>query len=95
MIVTITQQMPLQVRDYTDKSGIPQHFRTVGLLLRSGFDTFYAEAVQEQADTLSQYPVKPNAFYKVQLTATGRNFVDAKGVKRWQTELRVNKLTLM
>lgn len=94
-IVTIQQQLPLQQRDYIDKAGQPQQFKVVGFILKSGFDTFFAEAVQEQAETFANYPTQPNTFYKAQLTASARNFVDAKGLTRWQTELRITKLVPM
>lgn len=96
IICTISQQLPLTTREYNDKNtGQLATFRTVGLILRSGFDMFYAEAVQELADNLQQYPLDPKAYYKAELQAVARNFTDAQGRTRWTSELRVLKIVLL
>lgn len=93
VICTISQQLPLTTREYKDRNtGALSTFRTVGLILHSGFDSYFAEAIQELADNLQQYPLDPKAYYKADLQAVARSFTDAKGLTRWTSELRVLRI---
>lgn len=96
LICTISQQQPLATREYQDRNtGAQATFRTVGLILRSGFDSYYVEAIQELADNLQQYPLDPKSYYKAELQAVARSFTDAKGLTRWTSEFRLMRIVLL
>lgn len=96
IICSISQQLPLTTREYQDRNtGAQATFRTVGLILHSGFDSYFAEAIQELADNLQQYPLDPKALYKAELNASARSFTDAQGRTRWTSELRVLRIVML
>lgn len=92
LICKVLKQHEISVRDYTDTSGQPKQFKSIPLLLQSGSSTIYAEAVQEYADYLRDYPTNPAHVYTATLTMNGRSYTDSNGKERYQTDIRVTSL---
>lgn len=93
IICRVIWQSDLKVRPYEDKVTHEQRqFKTVAVRLQCGADTIHAEAVQDQAEYLQQYPLSAGVYYVAYLSVTARSFIDAQGAERWQTEFRLQRI---
>lgn len=89
--VYIQQQLPLQERSYTDRNGQNQVFASRGFVLSDGIDTFYAEAIGDYARSLPQLDTQTT--HRVQTQLAARDFRDKDGNIRYQTEVRIIKIS--
>lgn len=93
LLCRVLQQGQIKSREYTDKmTNQPAQFKTLPVWLQCSGSTFWAELVQEQATYYEQYPLDPDRLYQVDVTMTGRTYVDAQGQERQQTDIRLNRL---
>ena len=88
--VTIVEQLPLQERSYTDRSGQPQVFASRGFVLADGIDTFYAEMTGDKARTCQE--LDKNHLHRVQCQLVARTYTDQQGALRHATEVRIINL---
>ena len=90
-LVMIKEQFPVQERSYEDRNGQMQVFASKGFVLTDGVDTFYAEAVGDYARGLQALPT--DVYHTVQCQMAARDFKDKNGVVRYQTEIRIIKIS--
>lgn len=64
IICRITEQHPLETKEYADRDGALQTVKTVKMDLQSASATFQAEAVGPLAERLSAHPLDPNYYYQ-------------------------------
>lgn len=92
ILCQVVEQHDLQARQYEDASHQQKTFKSVGVVLRSGSETLYVEAVQEYAEYLKEYPLNPQTLYRAYIQANARSYIDAVGKTRYQTEIRLQKI---
>lgn len=93
IIVKPTQLGQLQLRPMTDKlTGNPTTFKVLPFLLWHGQDNFYAEAVQDLAQNLADYPVQGDTLYLARLTFTTRQRATEQGEMRYYQDCRIVSL---
>ena len=90
IISRIIEQLPLEEREYTDKNGQPQKFHSVGFVLGSGVDTFFAELTGEAA--LAAGTFDPNCYYKADLSLRVDRWTDQTGKTRFGTRMYINRI---
>jgi hypothetical protein len=94
IICRIFKQLPLEEREYVNQqTGEREKFASMGFVLQSGADRYYAEMLQEQAR--KQPRLDPNYFYKAYLSADVRSYVDKTGQERHESRLKLNRICLM
>lgn len=93
IIGKVIQQQGLQERSYVDRTtNQPAVFKSVGLIIRSGRDNLYCEAVQSMADSINQYPITQQVYVKANVSFVARSYLDSQGKERWQTECRLDNI---
>lgn len=96
IIVKATQLGQLQLRPMNDKlTGNPTTFKVLPFLLWYGQDSIYAEAVQDLAQILADFPVKGDALYLARLTFTTRQRATEQGDMRYYQDCRIVSLRPM
>ena len=90
LICKISQQYPLQTRDYTDRNGNPQTFKAVGFELASGADSFYVELTGDAASSCGLF--SKTDYYKVDLSARAETWIDNNGQDRHATRFYINRI---
>ena len=93
LICRIIKQYPLQQRQYTDKTGQPQTFTSVGFELASGTDTLFAELTGEQAVKCGTHDTA--YYYKADLSSRSEAWTDAQGAERHATRMYINKISVL
>lgn len=94
IICRIIEQGALQEREYQNRqTGNTERFASMGFVLQSGGDSFYAEMVQEQAR--KQGPLARDFFYKAQLQAKARPWDDQQGVKHYENSITIIRIALL
>ena len=94
LIVRITEQHALQEREYVNRTtGTAEKFASMGFVLQSGGDTYYAEMIQEQAHKAGQYP--KDYYYVATLTAQSRPWTDQQGAQRYENRLTLTNLAML
>lgn len=92
ILCQVVEQQELQARQYEDASHQQKMFKSVGVILRTGTETLYVEAVQEYAEYLIEYPLNPQTLYIAYLQAKTRSYTDQAGKTRYQTDVRLQKI---
>lgn len=89
MILKIDKVFPLVAREYTDRDGRKQVFKSKGFVLRDDRNYYYAEAVQEWAEHWENNPIKEGTTVKTTLKCNARQYKDAQGVVRYSNEISI------
>lgn len=95
MVTKIINVFPLASRQYTDRQGVTQVFKSKGFVLHNGDGTIYAEAVQEVADQLEQLDIKAGDCAFVQLASVARTYKTQKGEERYSTEFTIRQMVMI
>lgn len=95
MLVKILEVFPLQERQYTDRDGRSQSFKSKGFILMTTHGSLYAEAVQEWASHWEAQNLKKNHVADVALSFRCREYKDANGVVRYSNELTITNMILI
>jgi hypothetical protein len=93
IICRIAEQTALQEREYQTQQGTTERFASMGFVLQSGGDTFYAEMVQEQAR--KQGTLSKDFYYKATISATARTWQDQQGQSRYENRLTLTKMAVL
>ena len=89
-LVAIKEQLPLQTRQYQDKNGENQVFKSVGFVMSDGVDTFYGEVVGNRAESCPQYDKAVT--HAVQGRFRCRDYQDKNGNKRYENVFEITAL---
>lgn len=95
MLVKIIKVMPQASREYTDRQGQKQVFKSKGFILNAGDGTFYAEAVQETATALEELGIKEGDCAFVQLSYVAREYKDSQGISRYANEITLRQMLMI
>lgn len=89
-LVTIVEQLPLQQRQYQDKNGDNQVFKSVGFIMTDGVDKFYGEVVGNRAESCEEYD--KSVAHAVQGRFRCREYQDKNGNKRYENVFEISAL---
>lgn len=93
MLVTIMNVLPIQARDYDNKTtGKKDTFYSKGYVLSDGLNTFYAEAVGNLAQRLEREPLNASGFVNVEISMNAREFQDKNNVTRYSTDIIIQRI---
>lgn len=93
MLVTIMNVLPIQARDFDNKTtGKKDTFYSKGYVLSDGLNTFYAEAVGNLAQRLEREPLNPSAFVNVEVSMNARSYENANHEKRYSTDIIIQRI---
>lgn len=95
MIAKITEVFPMVERNYTDKNGLAQTFKSKGFLFMTSNGSFYGEAVQEWAEHWERQNLKKNHCVDVNPSMRYREYKDANGVTRFSNEVTIANMILL
>lgn len=92
MIVKVIKVFPLSRREYTDRQGQQQVFRSKGFVMHDGVSSFYAEAVQENADSFEVLGVQEMEVVAIGLRVTARTFKTNDGELRYSNDVTLTHM---
>lgn len=95
MIAKITEVFPLVERNYTDKNGLAQTFKSKGFLFMTSCGSFYGEAVQEWAEHWERQNLKKNHCVDVNPSMRYREYKDGNGLTRFSNEVTIANMILL
>ncbi len=94
IICRIIEQGALQEREYTNQqTGTTEKFASMGFVLQSGGDTFFAEMVQEQARKQGQ--LSRDFYYKAAVALQARPWTDQQGQQRYENRLTLTRICVL
>ena len=88
-IMTIQQVMPVNEREYTDRSGQLQKFVSRGLLLSDGVDRMYAELTGEGA---RRTDLAAGQTCTVQMACNARRWEDKNHDERYSNDITIIRI---
>lgn len=95
MVVKIVKVYPMNKRDYTDRQGQPQVFKSKGFILHDGRSSYYAEAVQDTAESIDALPLKESDVVSVHMTCTAREYKTGAGEVRFSNEITITNMMML
>lgn len=95
MVARIIKVFPLNSREYTDRQGQKQVFKSKGFIINAGEGTIYAEAVQETATSIEELNVQEGDIAFIQLQHVAREYKDGNGVTRYSNEATLRQMLLI
>ena len=95
MYVKITKIMPLNQRQYVDKSGEQQLWKSKGFLLSNGLNEIYAEASGGYAEKLEQRQFDPTQHYVADLRFRVSEYTDKDGNVRYRNDVELTRLNVL
>lgn len=95
MVAKIQKVFQLASRQYTDRQGQTQVFKSKGFILRTGDGNIYAEAVQEQAEQLNSLDIKEGDCAFVQLSSVARSYKTSNNEERWSNEFTIRQMEMI
>lgn len=95
MVAKIISILPLVCREYQDRDGRPQVFKSKGFIFDDGRNTIYAEALQELAQFFEEHPLSPNDSVIVHTVCRARSFKDSQGNERYSNEVTISNIKVL
>ena len=95
MLVKILEVFPMVSREYQDRDGRTQTFKSKGFIMMSSKGAFYAEAVQEWASHWDSQNLKKNHCADVSISTRCRDYTDNNGNKRYSNEITITNMILI
>ena len=95
MLVKFTSIYPLTEREYTDRMGNKQVFKSKGFMMQTSDGTLYAEAVQELAESLNKLDIKVGDCAMIQLSSVAREYTTQSGEKRVSNEFTLRQVFMI
>lgn len=95
MLVKFTSIYPLSEREYTDRLGNKQVFKSKGFMMQTSDGTLYAEAVQELAESLNKLDIKNGDCAMIQLSSVAREYTTQAGEKRVSNEFTLRQVFMI
>lgn len=95
MLVKFTSIYPLSEREYTDRLGNKQVFKSKGFMMQTSDGTLYAEAVQELAESLNKLDIKNGDCALIQLSSVAREYTTQSGEKRVSNEFTLRQVFMI
>lgn len=90
MLVKIVKVFPFVAREYTNREGRTDLFKTKGFTFTDGQSTIFAEAVQQTAEYLESLQLVEGNVGNANFTFRARSYSDTKGAERNATEVTLN-----
>lgn len=94
MLVKLVKVFPLVSRQYTDRQGQTQVFKSKGFIINAGDGNIYAEAIQETATAIEEILPKDGECAFVQLAYAARTYKTAQGEERISNEVTIRQLIM-
>lgn len=95
MIVKIVKALPMVARDYTDRQGQNQVFKSKGFVLHDGESSFYAEALQENAESLEALNPQEGKTASVHMHCVARDYKTQAGEQRYSNEFIIRRMMVL
>lgn len=87
--------MPVISRNYTDRMGANQEFRSMGLIVDTGNGTMFVEAVQELCAELEKLQLKSGDCALIQVASVARDYKTSSGETRYSNEFTIKRFVLV
>lgn len=95
MLVQIIKVWALEAREYTDRQGQKQVFKSKGFTVRVGEGTFYAEAIGDNAEALEKLDIHPQDTAFVQVSLRAREYKAQSGIERVTNEVTIQQMYMV
>lgn len=95
MVAKVIKVFPITSREYTDRMGQKQVFKSKGFIIYAGEGNIYAEAVQETATTLEELNIQEGEPVFVQLSYVAREYKDSNGLTRYSNEVTIRQMLVI
>ena len=95
MLVQIIKVWALEAREYTDRLGQKQIFKSKGFTMRMGEGTFYAEVIGDNAEALDRLDIHPQDTAFIQMSLKAREYKTQSGVERVANEVTIQQMYMV
>ena len=95
MVVRINEVHQIEAREYTDRQGQQQVFKSKGFVMQVSEGSIYAEAFGDLAEGLQKLEIKNGDCALVQLSCNARTYTTKEGVSRVTNDITIIKMTLL
>lgn len=95
MYVKIAEVHQLAQRNYEDKNGQPQIFKSKGFILHNGNNAFYCEAKGKYAEVLESRAFDKSQWHVADFNISVRRFTDSNGNERFSNEVELQRLNVL
>lgn len=95
MITKIIKVYPLDCREYTDRNNQKQVFKVKAFILHDGDSSIYAEAIQQDAESLEALNPQPDTVVSVHLTCVCREYKTRNDELRYSNEFTIRKMMVL
>lgn len=91
MVVKIIKVFPLVEREWTDRNGQTQIFKSKGILFFDG-NSYYGEALQEKAIEFDDMDLQTGEVAIIDCECKARSYKDSKGIERITNEITIKHI---
>lgn len=91
MVTKIIKVFPLIEREWTDRNGQTQKFKSKGILFFDG-QSYYGEALQEKATEIEGMQLQNGEVALIDWENKARSYKDSKGVERITNEITIKNV---
>ena len=95
MYVKIREVLPIATRNYEDKNGQPQVFKSKGFVLQNGNNAFYCEAKNKYAETLELRQFDLTQWHVADFNISTRKYAGNDGRDRFSNEVELQRLNIV
>lgn len=95
MLVKFIAIQPMSEREYTDRLGNKQVFKSKGFTMQTSDGTLYGEAVQELAESLNKMDIKVGDCALVQVSCVAREYTTQAGDRRVANEFTLRQVAMI
>lgn len=95
MITKLVKVFPLESREYTDRNGKAQQFKTKAFILHDGQSSFYAEAIQQDAESLEALNPQPEQIVSVHMVCQAREYKTKDGALKYANEFTISRMMVL
>lgn len=95
MVAKVIKVFPMTSREYTDRMGQKQTFKSKGFIINAGDGTIFAEAIQETATALEELNIQEGEAVFVQLSYVAREYKDSQGNQRYSNEVTIRQMLVV
>lgn len=95
MVAKVIKVFPLDSREYTDRQGQSQVFKSKGFILHDGFSSFYAEAIQGDAESIEALNVPDSAIVSVHMICQAREYKTKNDAVKYANEFTIQRMMLL
>lgn len=92
MVVKVIKVFPISRREYTDRQNQQQVFKSKGYVLHDGVSSFFAEAIQETAESVEVLGVLEGDVVAIGIRCVARTYTTKESEVRYSNEITLTHM---